>query len=66
MPLYAEQGFVLARLYGFDDAVGTQGRDLQMGAWVAHCLMVERVDCQRLFAPEGVLEEASFFEVDGM
>lgn len=44
MPLYAEDGFVLAALDGFDDAVGGCCRDAEPLAGGADCLVVEGVD----------------------
>ena len=66
MPLNSEQSLVLVALHGFDDAIGTLGRNLQMLSRIAYCLMVERVDSQRLFVADDALKGASFLDVDRM
>ena len=44
MPLYTQDGFVFAALHRLDDPIRGCGNNTELGAWVAHCLMVEGVD----------------------
>ena len=50
MPLYTKKALVLRGFYGFDDAVRRRGRYTEMGAGIAHSLMMEGIDIQDLIA----------------
>ena len=48
VPLHADDALMLGGFHGFDDAVGCCGADAQVGACLAHSLVMEAVDRQRL------------------